>query len=131
MSKPLAESLLARLADKDRAAAIYGDLVELSATRGRLWFWTVYARTLISLGWRTPVAFVVAIVSMRVMFKAVIPWIFHSFWLTHRNRQWANPGLFGEENRHFSMILWNVSLVIAEPNDAAFLRTVPACPARL
>ena len=47
------EWLLARIAGPNRAAAIMGDLVELSSTRGRLWFWTAYARTLISLGWRT------------------------------------------------------------------------------
>ncbi len=53
-----AEWLLARVAGPDRAAAIMGDLEELAATRGRLWFWIAYARTLITLGWRTPVAFV-------------------------------------------------------------------------
>jgi hypothetical protein len=50
------EWLLARLTTPTRAAAILGDLHELSTTRGRLWFWTTYTRTLISLGWRTPVA---------------------------------------------------------------------------
>jgi hypothetical protein len=61
----LAESLLARLTTRTRAAAILGDLLELSATRGRLWFWTTYARTLLSLGWRTaPAAFVLAFASM-------------------------------------------------------------------
>ena len=57
-SPAIAERLLARVAGSERAAAIMGDLVELSATRSRLWFWTTYARTLISLGWRTPVAFI-------------------------------------------------------------------------
>lgn len=36
----LAEALLARITGPTRAAAILGDLLELSATRGRLWFWT-------------------------------------------------------------------------------------------
>jgi hypothetical protein len=54
----LPEALLARITTPERAAAILGDLLELSATRGRLWFWTAYARTLLSLGWRTPVALV-------------------------------------------------------------------------
>jgi hypothetical protein len=55
-----AEWLLARFTNGDRAAAILGDLTELSATRGRLWFWTAYTRTLVTLGWRAPVALVAA-----------------------------------------------------------------------
>ncbi|MGA2438247.1 MAG: hypothetical protein ABSF57_07010 [Acidobacteriaceae bacterium] len=56
---PIAEWLLARITDPTRAAAIMGDLTEMAGTRGLLWFWTAYARTLISLGWRTPVALLV------------------------------------------------------------------------
>jgi len=52
------EWLLARIAGRERAAAIMGDLEELAATRSRLWFWTAYARTLVTLGWRAPVAFI-------------------------------------------------------------------------
>ncbi len=58
MSKPLAESLLAFLADKDQAAAIYGDLVELSAIRGHLWFWIAYVRIVAQFIWRPPAGFV-------------------------------------------------------------------------
>jgi hypothetical protein len=54
------EWLLARLTDPTRAAAIYGDLTEMAASRGRLWFWTAYLRTLVTFGWRTPVAFLTA-----------------------------------------------------------------------
>jgi hypothetical protein len=54
------EWLLARIAGPTRAAAILGDLLELSATRGRLWFWIAYVHTLVSLGWRAPVAFLCA-----------------------------------------------------------------------
>ncbi len=51
MPKPTpAEWLLARLTEPERAAAIYGDLTEMAATRSRLWFWTNYFRALISLG---------------------------------------------------------------------------------
>ena len=60
MPKPLTESLLARLTTPDRAAAILGDLTEMATTRGRLWFWMVYARTLAILSWRIIVAVVVA-----------------------------------------------------------------------
>ena len=49
----LPETLLARLTTADCAAAILGDLTELSATRGRLWFWTAYARTLLSQRWHS------------------------------------------------------------------------------
>ena len=43
-----------------RAAAIYGDLTEMAATRGRLWFWAAYARTLFALTWRIVLALFVA-----------------------------------------------------------------------
>jgi hypothetical protein len=52
------EWLLARITDPTRAAAILGDLTEMEATRGRLWFWLAYARTLVELGWRVPFSFV-------------------------------------------------------------------------
>jgi hypothetical protein len=56
----LPEWLLARLTDQSRAAAIMGDLDELAATRGRFWFAAAYSRTILSLGWRSPVALVAA-----------------------------------------------------------------------
>jgi hypothetical protein len=56
----LAESLLARLTDRTRAAAIMGDLTELAATRGRLWFWIAYTRTLAVLSWRIVLTLVVS-----------------------------------------------------------------------
>ena len=61
------EWLLARVTDQTRAAAIYGDLLELAQTRGPLWFWTAYARTLISLGWRTLAAIVAVVVFTRYL----------------------------------------------------------------
>jgi hypothetical protein len=65
------EWLLARFIGNDRASVILGDLLEMKATRGSLWFWTAYIRTLISLGWRTPVALVLAVVSINY----VRPWL--------------------------------------------------------
>ena len=44
------EWLLARFVGPVRATAILGDLLEISTTRGGLWLWAAYARTLISLG---------------------------------------------------------------------------------
>lgn len=55
-----AEWVLARFVGEARAGAIMGDLTEMAASRGRFWFWAAYARTLISVGWRTPVAFLCA-----------------------------------------------------------------------
>jgi hypothetical protein len=76
---PPAEWLLARVAGPDlcaaRAAAIYGDLLEISATRGRLWFWTSYIRTLVTLGWRAPVAFLLALASVRSMCLIYPMWV--------------------------------------------------------
>lgn len=56
----LAEWILKRAAGSERGGAIYGDLVELAASRGRAWFWAAYVRTLIALIWRTQIAFVIA-----------------------------------------------------------------------
>jgi hypothetical protein len=70
-----AEWLLARLTDRDRAAAILGDLEEISTTRGRLWFVAAYARTLITLGWRTPVAFVAGFAGFWLMMSRLSVWL--------------------------------------------------------
>jgi hypothetical protein len=64
---PIAESVLSLIAGRDRAAAIMGDLAELSATRGRLWFWIAYFRTILTLAWRTPIAFAVGIASLTAL----------------------------------------------------------------
>ncbi len=56
----LPEWLLARFVGPSRAAAILGDLLEISNARGKIWFWAAYVRTLISVGWRPPVAFLFA-----------------------------------------------------------------------
>ncbi len=53
----LAELLLALLAGRERAAAIYGDLLELAAARPRASFWSSYFVTLLSLSWRPLTAF--------------------------------------------------------------------------
>jgi len=102
------EWLLARIAGRERAAAILGDLTEVSATRGRLWFWTAYARTLVRLGWRTPVAvFLLAIASMRFFVGTVIRWLMY-----RRGSHLMDPGLFG--NTHLRLISWNLAMVMAQ-----------------
>jgi hypothetical protein len=76
------EWLLARFAGRDRASAILGDLLEVSTTRGRVWFWTAYIHTLISLGWRAPVAFLCAYSCsnsywLLTAIRASMHWLFH------------------------------------------------------
>jgi hypothetical protein len=105
---PIAEWLLARITDPTRAAAIMGDLVELSSTRGRLWFWTAYARTLVTLGWRTPIAaFLLAIASMRFFSGTVIRWLMY-----RRSSHLMDAGLFG--NTHVRLLSWNLCMVMAQ-----------------
>jgi len=62
-----AESLLALFAAPDRAAAILGDLTEMAHTRGRLWFFVAYARTLFSLTRRILLALVVATIARQII----------------------------------------------------------------
>ncbi|HEX9198710.1 MAG TPA: hypothetical protein VF865_04070 [Acidobacteriaceae bacterium] len=64
-----AESLLTLFAGRERAAAILGDLTEMAATRGRLWFWTAYAQTLVSLTWRIVLALFLADIARELMFN--------------------------------------------------------------
>jgi hypothetical protein len=87
-----AEWLLARLTTPTRAAAILGDLLELSATRGRLWFWTAYTRTLIALGWRTPIALVAAYACDRSR------WVFIAI---HSSMHWLDQRLPRASSRYY------------------------------
>jgi hypothetical protein len=64
-----AERILGCCAGSARAAAIMGDLTEMKATRGTLWFWTAFARTLFSLTWRIILALFVAEVAREMIFN--------------------------------------------------------------
>jgi hypothetical protein len=64
-----AESLLALIAGRTRAAAIFGDLTEMAAARGRLWFVAAYARTLVALTWRIVLALFVADIGRELLFN--------------------------------------------------------------
>jgi hypothetical protein len=75
----LAESLLAQAAGRARAAAIYGDLTELAQTRGHFWFWTAYARTIVSFAWRWPVAVAVGYFSFTHLQVLFARWIWHAY----------------------------------------------------
>jgi hypothetical protein len=79
-----AESLLALFAGSDRAAAILGDLTEMAATRGRLWFVAAYARTLVSFTWRIVLALFVADIGRQMIFD-----LFHLY-IGHTPAAWRN-----------------------------------------
>jgi hypothetical protein len=99
------EWLLALIAGRERAVAILGDLTEMALTRGRLWFWMAYARTLVSLGWRTPVAFLIAIASGTFIFGVVSWW--PMLWLMHHRRHaWIYAALYPQIHPHFSVFTW-------------------------
>jgi hypothetical protein len=51
-STNIAESILALVTTRDRAASTVGDLTEEAATRGVVWFWSGVLRTAVSLLWR-------------------------------------------------------------------------------
>lgn len=56
----LAEWLVARFTDHDRAASTVGDLLELAPERGSLWFWACIAGIVLSFNWRRLLAFAIA-----------------------------------------------------------------------
>ena len=107
---PPAEWFLSQGIGLERAAAIMGDLEELAATRGRLWFWSAYLRALISLGWRTGgPAFILAFVCVRFMYGPGMWWL-----MNHRTPSLMDPGLFGVTSPHVRMLCWNLALMTAQ-----------------
>src|ERR1039457_7485295 len=80
----LPESLLALFAGPTHAAAIFGDLTEMAATRGRLWFVAAYARTLVSFTWRIVLALFVADIGRQMIFD-----LFHLY-IGHTPAAWRN-----------------------------------------
>lgn len=110
------EWLLARLTTPDRAAAILGDLTEMAATRGRLWFWGAYTRTLVTVGWRAPVAFLLAYGFSTWVAIGGFPTMRSLFSRFYRNVQHAAPHqaiwhVF-DRNAHHSapLAVWHVPL---------------------
>src|ERR1035438_4907636 len=79
-----AEVFLALIAGPARAAAIMGDLTEMAATRGRLWFVAAYARTLVSFTWRIVLALFVADIGRQMIFD-----LFHLY-IGHTPVAWRN-----------------------------------------
>lgn len=93
-----AEWLLARIAGPDRSAAIMGDLAEMAQTRGRLWFWMAYARTIVETGWRVSFSFVLGCAIF-----SLIDWLCgsHRIWLVQALRL-GRPHMM----LHISPYLW-------------------------
>ena len=71
--RALSESLLALFAGHKRAAAIYGDLNEMAAARGRVWLAAAYLRTLAALSWRI----VAAVVGGMALRQILVNVLFH------------------------------------------------------
>jgi hypothetical protein len=84
MRRGIAEWVLKRAAGAERGTAAYGDLTEMATTRGRIWFVGEYIRTLIRLGWRTPVAFACGIAAFRLLASLI------EFWLKHMPGAWRD-----------------------------------------
>jgi hypothetical protein len=113
-SPAIAEWFLARITDSTRAAAILGDLTEMAATRGRRWFWITYVRTLVSLGWRTPLAVIAAIVSVKYLRRSVLRLVFRLLYAIHLNAISFNDSRMWFQHHshlaHLAGFSWDVSL---------------------
>ena len=111
MHKPtVLESVLALFAGRARAAAIYGDLSEMAVARGRLWFAASYLRTLILFAWRTPVALLAAILSVKYLRRSVVLRLLDPNRLnaiSFNDRQWYQHHL---HFAHLAVFSWDVSL---------------------
>ncbi len=108
-SPALAESILARITDPTRAAAILGDLTEMAATSSRLWFWSAYASTLISLTWRIVLALAVATAGLQLILDS-----FHAY-TTHMPAAWRTtdaPFLLDHTGPLLFIIMWTLWFVL-------------------
>jgi hypothetical protein len=88
-SSSIAEWIVARVTDKQRAASMVGDLVELEPQKGPLWFWLSLVRVVLSLAWRRCLAFIVAPYAGLWMLGK-LPAALHNSYLRH-----APPGTWG------------------------------------
>jgi hypothetical protein len=100
---PFAEWFLSQDIGPERAAAILGDLTEMAATRGRLWFWTAYARSVVSLGWRTPVAILAAVVSVKYLRRRALHLLLYVIGFNH------SPLVVAGRYSHLAVFSWIVS----------------------
>jgi len=101
-----AEWLLARVTNPTRAAAILGDLTEMAGTRGRLWFWLAYFRTLLELGWRVSFSFVLGCATFSVIYWLCSFW---RVWLLHALRL-GQPYMLLHMPTYIWPFLYNVTI---------------------
>jgi hypothetical protein len=99
-----AEWMLARAAGDVRGVAIYGDLLELAATRGRVWFWMAYVRTLVALTWRTPAAFACGTVVFAAMYQ--LPTALPRSWWRLWTANWIHHLYFVLGTQYVVLLLW-------------------------
>lgn len=64
----IAEWILKHSAGEERGTAMYGDLVEMAAVRGKAWFALAYLRTLVSFSWRIVLALFIAEIGREALF---------------------------------------------------------------
>lgn len=97
-SVAVAEWIVGRFTNKNRAASIIGDLVELKLQKGSLWFWLSLAGVVLSLTWRRPIAFVAAVLATFVwvwgyMCLVVPIWRSHAYKLPEHSWMFASDVL--------------------------------------
>jgi hypothetical protein len=109
----LAEPFLALFAGSTRAAVIMGDLTEMAATRDRGWFWAAYARTVISLIWRTSVALLGAMTCWKFLYPVVAEGVWDLTLYFHQRPHQRDPGLFGAQNFHVSDFFFQFAFTTA------------------
>jgi hypothetical protein len=75
-SASFAEWIIARFTNRSRAVSIVGDLLETRPQKGSVWFWMSVARVVLSLTWRSPLAYLAALcfgfVSIRALNFSVL-----------------------------------------------------------
>lgn len=106
----IAEWVLRRAAGAERGTAMYGDLTEMRATRGRIWFWFAYARTLLFFTWRTPVAVGTAIISVKYIRSRVFTRLLGTYFTSPNYGRIYENRMLVQRHLFFSHISWAVSL---------------------
>ena len=101
-----AEWLIARFTDRSRAAAAVGDLLEVAAEQGPLWFWSSVAGIVLSLTWRRLVAFLVAFLCVSLLRTFPMPVLAPLRGIPTAHQVPGNWGPFFGTLDKFGMLLW-------------------------
>jgi len=101
-----AEWLIARFTDRRRAAAAVGDLLEVAAEQGPLWFWSSVAGIVLSLTWRRLVALLAAFLCLSLLRTFPMPVLapLHGIPTAHKVPENWRP--FFVTLDKFGMLLW-------------------------